>query len=483
MGSDRWILFVYLGNSFDRNECKMVSRKFRQQLRQEAGKWQDEGLIAQEFYDTLAERYQFHELDTAARNRFVMVLLGLGSVLLGLAVITFVAANWQAWSTTARVTILLGAFLTVNSAGYALWRSNQQGKERLGQGLLLLGSLILGANMALMSQIFHLSGAIYQLYLVWSLGVAAMAYGLRLTLLGMLAAILAGIGFFLGIGDTFYDPTWSAYELAILYMPVLATAIFVPLAQWCRSRWLLGLTVVLVTLALETNLAQQSYGIIDGAIASLALATPTLLLWAYQDSLWDIVSLERLHFTSIARTFAIAFLSLWLYACSFHYIWDSQPITEPSTIETVWQSWLPLINPLILEAIALFAWWRLGFARADGRWRLNLNSTVVAGISLIGSFVLWWHANFGPLGPIATFAFNALLAILAIGLMREALSTGLRRCFWGGILLVVLQIFSRMVEYDTDLLFKAVVLFLCGIAIIAAVLWFERYVQTLNATE
>jgi uncharacterized membrane protein len=299
----------------------------------------------------------------------------------------------------------------------------------------------------------------------------------------MLAAILMGIGFVLGIGDTFYDPTWSVYELAILGMPVLATAIFVPLAQWCRSRWLLGLAAVLVTVALASNLTHFSYGSIDGAIASLAIATPTLLLWAYQDSLWGIVSTERLPFTAIARTLAIAFLSFWLYVFSFHYLWNTRPITNPATMETVWQYGLTLANAVILEAGALFAWWRLGFARADGRWRLDLSSTVVAAISLMGSFVVWWHISFGPLGPIATFVFNALLAILAIGLMREALSMGTRRSFWGGILLVVLQIFSRMVEYNTGLLFKAVVLFLCGLAIIAAVLWFERYLQTWSSTK
>lgn len=461
----------------------MVSRKFRQQLRQEAGKWHSEGLIDRHLYDTLSERYQFSELDTAARDRFVIVLLGLGSVLLGLAVITFVAANWQALSASERVAILLGSFWAVNGAGYALWRLPNPARSRWGTGLLLCGSLILGANLALMSQIFHLSGSLYQLYLVWSLGVLAMAYGLRLTLLGMLALLLAGIGFVLGIGDTFYDANESIYELVILFMPLLATVLFVPLAQWCRSRWMLGGTAVLVTLAWEGNLVQKSYGIFDGAIASLAIATPTLLLWAYRDSLWGIVSSERLPFVSIARTLAIAFLSLFLYIFSFHYLWNLSSITISNTIVVnTWQDGVLLINTLILEAITLFAWWRLGFARGDGRWRLDLSSMVVAAIALSGAFLVWWHTNFGPLGAMATFAFNALLAILGIGLMREALSTGMRRCFWGGILLVVLQIFTRMVEYNTSLLVKALVLFLCGIALIGAVLWFERYLRTFRST-
>lgn len=75
-----------------------MSNKFRHQLRQEAEQWRAEELIDAALYDQLAERYQFAELDTAARNRFVVILLGLGSILLGLGIITFVAANWQALS-------------------------------------------------------------------------------------------------------------------------------------------------------------------------------------------------------------------------------------------------------------------------------------------------------------------------------------------------------------------------------------------------
>uniref|UniRef100_A0ACD5H0J8 DUF2157 domain-containing protein n=1 Tax=Desertifilum tharense IPPAS B-1220 TaxID=1781255 RepID=A0ACD5H0J8_9CYAN len=57
----------------------MVSDKFRRQLRQEMKLWLAEGLIDPAFYDQLAERYQLDSLETAASNRFVAVLLGLGA--------------------------------------------------------------------------------------------------------------------------------------------------------------------------------------------------------------------------------------------------------------------------------------------------------------------------------------------------------------------------------------------------------------------
>jgi uncharacterized membrane protein len=78
---------------------------------------------------------------------------------------------------------------------------------------------------------------------------------------------------------------------------------------------------------------------------------------------------------------------------------------------------------------------------------------------------------------MAVLIFNLLLFLLAVGLIREGLAQSQRRFFWGGMVLLTLQIFSRMLEYNTDLLFKSLVLFLCGLGVIAAGLRFERYVS------
>jgi uncharacterized membrane protein len=143
----------------------MVSDKFRHQLRREAEVWQDEGLIDAGQYQQLAQRYQFTQLDTTARNRFVAILVGLGSVLIGLGVITFVAANWQELPRAVKVMLLLSLFIGVNVAGFYFWRRSPGTQQRLGQGLLLLGALILGANMGLMGQMFHVNAPFFELLL------------------------------------------------------------------------------------------------------------------------------------------------------------------------------------------------------------------------------------------------------------------------------------------------------------------------------
>ncbi|MGF1480181.1 MAG: DUF2157 domain-containing protein [Cyanophyceae cyanobacterium] len=454
----------------------MVSEKFRYQLREELAQWQAEGIVSHNISEQLANRYGLSELDTASRDRFVTILLGLGSVLLGLAAITFVAANWQQWTREIKVFLLLSLFISVSAGGFYLWQHST--RQRLGQALLLLGSLILGANLGLMSQMFHLSGAAYQLYLVWSLGVLAMAYSLRITLLGILALLLAFVGYCLGIPDLF-TLRISPFVLALQHMSLLASMLFIPLAYWCRSPWLFGLGSALVTVALEVSTAgalavAETPQLAWNSLIAIVLAIPPLLLWAYQDALWG---LPWAYFDTVACRLALIYLAVVCFSLSFNTVWqEAWTSTADATRSNYWH-WLITIDILVLLGLTVFAWWRLGYRVGKRGWRLDATSTAIAGMVAIATAVVWWQINMGALGAIATFTFNLLLAGLAIGLIRESLASGTRLGFWGGIFLLVLQLLSRMLEYNTGLLLKSIVLFGCGVTVMAAGLWFERYVR------
>lgn len=466
----------------------MPSDKFSRQLRQEAEQWRNEGIITASIYEQLAQRYQFSNIETAARNRFVVILIGLGSLLLGLAIITFVAANWQAWSRQLKVILLLSVFVGINTAGFYLWRHPTEGwQKRLGRGLLLLGALILGSNMALMSQLFHQSGLLYQLLLVWGLGVLAMAYSLRFTWLGILAILLIGSGYGQGILEFESIGEFSWLRLMMQYMPVLAGLMFIPLAYWCHSQWLFRLGAIAVVYSLEASLISLELVNSPAWIAAIACALPPALLWAYSDSLWEIHPLPTESFDRVARTLAITFLSLLFYFLSFHWLWQTSPTTTAQ--ETSPLPWYVLLNLLLLGSLTIWAWLRLfpqlrvGLTNQPDRFRSNpplLTNSIVAIMIVTSALVTYWHLSISSLPITAVWLFNLLLFLLAAGLIREGLAQGQRRLFWGGMVLLTLQIFSRMLEYNTDLLFKSLVLFLCGAGVIAAGIWFERYVRTLE---
>ncbi|MBW4576330.1 MAG: DUF2157 domain-containing protein [Aphanothece sp. CMT-3BRIN-NPC111] len=486
----------------------MVSDKFRRQLYQEADLWQAEGLINTDLYEQLSERYQFNALDTSAHNSFVTILMGLGSILIGLGVIIFVAANWQELPREGKVTLLLSLFMGVNITGFYLGNRAKGAQQRLGHGLLLLGALILGANMGLMGQMFHISGPLYELLLAWGVGVLAMAYSLRLTSLGVLSIILIGLGYW-GFWWEFAQQSWltsSAIEefswasLMGQHMPLLAGLMFVPLAYWCRSGAIFGLAAIAVVSSLEANLQPFSFRLFDlfsfqptGWVLAIAFALPPALLWGYDDGGLAkiphqrhqpaLVSLWRGSFPKIARALALLYLSVLFYLSSFLWLWEflsNLPTADPSTS----LNWFPVLDALILSGLAVFEWLRLAWQARNPRTRRNLNLTtiVIAVFICIAALVPFWHISVAPISLLATFIFNVLLFLLAAGLMREGLAQGKRSAFWNGMVLLTLRILSWFLLSATGLVFKSLIFILCGVGAIAIGLWFEGHIRTLKTT-
>ena len=459
----------------------MASEKFRYQLRKEAQQWQSEGLIDSEIYDRLATRYRLSELDSTSRDRFVSIVLGVGFILLGLGVITFVAANWQTWSRSIKVILLLSLFIATNCGGFYLWKSSSDRLSRLGQGLLLFGALTMGANIGLMSQMFHQTGSVYVLYLVWGLGVWAMAFSLRLTSLGFLAIVLIAIAYSIGL---FKDAIWNGadFGVALQQMSLIIACLFIPLAYYCRSRWIFGLSWVFIIYSLGINLGHYLYiADLSGTsfVIPLLLILLPALLWSYSDRL--LFNNFNLNFDSISRKLAVFLLGFFFYFCSFNF-WDNVD-TIPSGKFIDFAPWSSLITLIIFTVFSIWAWWQLGVRRDSNLpWRLDRNSNYVAATLIFIFCLMWFNFAIAPLSIAGTIIFNLLLFALAIMLISQSVNEGQRFNFWLGILLIILQIFSRMFEYNTGLILKAIALFICGIAAIMAGLWFERYLSNQNSS-
>ena len=462
----------------------MISDKFRRELREQAKLWEAEGLIDTSFYQQLSERYQFNTLETASRNRFLSILMSLGGILLGIGVITFVAANWQVWSREVRVAMLLSLFVAVNAAGFYLWRippsrsknshpnmpATKGRNKLLGEGLLLLGALILGANMALMAQMFHIGGSSYGLYLTWGIGVLGMAYSLRLTSLGVLSALLIGFGYWLAVFDFSSKFEFSWLDVLVRQMPIAASIMFVPLAYWCRSRAIFAIGAIVLIFSLQVSIVQ---GLNPTWGAAIFCALPPALLWGYDDAMWP--NTDSRLFQPTARSFALVLLASLFYILSFHWFWPNAVNPAPTVPDWSWS--LFTTNVAVVGALTVFEWLRLGRLerRRPKQKGVDLTTGAIALLILITALIPVYHWNFFPIPELATFLFNVLSFLLAVCLIREGLALGNRKSFWGGLVLITLQIISRVFEYNTELLLKSFVFVLCGIGVIAAGLWFERH--------
>ncbi|MEA5505860.1 DUF2157 domain-containing protein [Halotia wernerae UHCC 0503] len=473
----------------------MVLDNFQQRLRQETQLWRDEGLISSSQYQQIADRYQFKNLEVAARDRSGMIAIAIGSILLSLGVITFVAANWQAWSREVKFIIMMSLFLTTTITGFYTWRqaSNAEGKKQqrskrlVGEGLLILSAFILGANIALMAQISNINGSTAELFLAWGFGVLLMAYSLCLNSLGIMAIILIQIGYWAGLGDlSFYSTVsgeWSWVRLAVRHMPLLSWLLFVPLAYFCRSRWIFFLAALIFTTSLQLNLNPLpllNFADVAPWIASFAFALPPALFWSYDDLLFPTINYRL--FQPLARDLGLVAFGFVFYILSFRWQWQAPFYNSypPTSNTSVFMS-LPIIDLGILSGLAVLQWLFLLRQRNNPpRREVIFTTAMITTFIVFIAVVPFWHQAISRIGELGSFIFNVLLAVLSWGLIQEGLKLNNRRTFWGGMLLFTLQIISRMLEYDTDLLFRSLVFFMCGSALISAGLWFERRLATAN---
>ncbi|WP_353933180.1 DUF2157 domain-containing protein [Okeanomitos corallinicola TIOX110] len=470
----------------------MILDNFARKLRQEAQRWRDEGLISSSQYQNIADRYQFNKIEAAAKESSGLIAIAGGGLLLILGIIIFVAANWQTWSREIKFILLMSWFLSTAITGFLTWREPslaaasgkkpQQGKRLLGEALLILSALILGATLMLMGQIFNISGSAPQLFLAWGFGVLVMAYSLSLSSLGVLAIVLLQIGYWLGLREF-----WSAgselnwARLAVRHTPLISWLLFVPLAYICRSRIIFVLAAIAFTLSLQYNLNPLpllTFSNVIPWVASFALALPPALFWSYDDLLFPNINYRL--FQPIARNLSLVCFGVVFYLLSFRWQWQSFSSgfgNSPTNFSNVLQA-VPIIDLGIISGLVVLQWLFL-FRHQNNPIRREVFFTITVISIFLGFIVIipFWHQSIGQITELGIFIFNILLITLAWGLIQEGLKLSHRTAFWSGMLLFILQVISRVLEYDTDILFRSLVFVLCGSGLISAGLWFERRLQ------
>lgn len=465
---------------------------FQKRLRREAQIWRDEGIISASQYQQIADRHQFKNLEAAARDRFMMIAIAVGGILLVLGVTTFVAANWFAWSREVKFIMMMSLFIFVSITGFYTWTeptlNKSEGKKKqrnnriLGEALLILAAFILGVNILLMAQIFNISGSATQLFLAWGFGVSFMAYSLSLNSLGILAIILVQIGYWAGVGDLWASPSsadWNWARLAVRHMPLISWLLFVPLAYSCRSRWIFFFAAFFFASSLQFNLNPlplQNFSNMAPWVASFALALPPALFWSYDDLLFPTINYRL--FQPLARNLALIAFGLVFYALSFRFPWQGITFNSfaPRNSINAFMS-LPIIDLGILSGLAVLQWlFLLRQTNNPPRREVVFKTSLIA--TFLGFIVVvpFWHQAINRIGDLGSFIFSVLLVVLSWGFIQEGLKLNNRRSFWGGMLLLTLLVISRVLEYNTDLLFKSMVFVMCGSTLISAGLWFERRV-------
>ena len=164
-----------------------VAFPFRRQLEQ----WRREGLVSDEQARVLGERYDI-EARGERRARIARALAIAGAITLGLGVILFFAANWSDIPRFGRLAILLVFLVAFLGAGYYL-RIVAESRPTLGHAFLFVGSMLFGAAIFLVAQMYHWDISSPRPFLLWAVGALAIALVGRADLSAGLAALVFSV--------------------------------------------------------------------------------------------------------------------------------------------------------------------------------------------------------------------------------------------------------------------------------------------------
>lgn len=201
-------------------------------LKEEITHWQAEGLVDAAAAQRILARYP----ETAERGWGRIVFSAIGAVLVGLGVILFFAYNWQDIPKAGKLALVFGALAAAHGA--AMWFARPPEPNRaLIEGLHALGTMLFGAGIWLVAQIYHIDEHYPNAFLVWSLGALALAWAMPSIVQALLA--LALISFWAGTEVfQFRAPMHAA--------PLLVALGVLPLAWWRRSPALLFWTLAVL---------------------------------------------------------------------------------------------------------------------------------------------------------------------------------------------------------------------------------------------
>jgi uncharacterized membrane protein len=390
-----------------------AGRPFREELPEALELWQRQGLVSQGQARRILAHYGLAPQtveEAGGRGRLAAIVAILGAVLVGIGVILFVGSNWQHLDRYQRVGLLLAAMLAAYAGGY--WLNYRPGNyPRIGASLIFLGTVVFGANLFLVAQMYHVSANEPMLLALWSAGALAMAY-----------AAVSRPSLYLGI---LVAVAWYGFQLAAWHVERLGASSLIGLAAFVSY----GLLLVAVG---EVQRSFRQTGSFSTPFVRLGLAVTLAAIWLF------------------------SFADVWRAIASM--------AAGPATPEVLGPALDYLIASFVLfsvAAVVLAAW---GFRR-QGIDRTSVFEGVGVAVLLLSSLLVVFH----PLSEAAHYAlvFNVVLLaavvwaiVLGVWSRREALiNIGL--AFF--VLLVVARYFDFFFSFmDRSLAFIAGGLLLMG---------------------
>lgn len=361
----------------------------------------------------------------------------LGAVLLALAALSFVGANWSELPKLARFILILAAlWASLGGAAAAFAR----GAPALGHALAFLGAALFGAAIMLTAQTFNMSAFRNTGVLIWAGG--ALATALIIPSRPVLA-LAAGVG-----------ALWAGLEAGNPFAPGPVWAYLVLWAATAVAAMRLKSSVTLHLLAagLVVWIGHTLFEIFGEGLPDPRFWMCALVLVTGAVAMAASLALDR----RVEGAGVLAGWMAWAAALSALTLQGAQPINdEPAAIPAIAYA---LIAGIAFAALAAFSLWR---ERAG-----TLERGPAAALLMAAAFVLAWPAIYLS-GTAADMVLGAVIYAGAATLVLAGAAPGRRFAGALGVTVFALQSLYVYARLFGDLLNTAAFFFIGGLLLIA----------------
>ena len=393
-------------------------RLLKNDLARETTAWVEEGVISVEHAEKICARYGIDYHNQAKRSFGYFVLVTLGYLFVGLAVITMLSHNWEEIPRAVRMGGLILVTLLVNGVAIYQYR---RGEGAAAVGAFFLGGLLYGASIMLIAQIYHIGEHFPDGIYWWMAGVLPLALLLQSSLLMILAATLGYLWFFVESFLHFYPATFPILLLLIGWhclkvkqSNILFLALVIGVGFWFEYSfsWYLG-----------------SFRHFEPAVDNCALAA-AYFVFLYGLAKWlDARDNPMLaDYGALLGLWTLRFAVLTLFILSFEDPWKELlragwdapglviALTIVLTLLAIGLTWLSRKEIVTITIVSLLV---IGISlvlvnTTDRTWAIVLQ--VVDNVLLISSGV--WLIIRGIQGAITHYYFLGIVIILATGFVR-----------------------------------------------------------------
>ncbi|WP_439135558.1 DUF2157 domain-containing protein [Pseudomaricurvus sp.] len=423
-------------------------RLLKNDLAKEAADWVEKDIITQSQAEKICHQYQVDYHQAQNRSLAYNVLVGLGYLFVGLAVITVLGANWEDIPRAVRMWGLIA--LTLATQGVAI-QKYRTGGASASVGMFLLGNLFYGASIILIAQIYHLGEHMPDGVFWWALGCLPIAVLLQSSMLMLQSLLLALIWFFLEASMGFYPTLFPLFILCG------------GLVLWRGRPSLLLFFAVILSLFFwfELTLAEiWRDGLRCEFTAEHVAVSVAMFVFAYAASRWAGLkgSVRAQDYGALLSVWCLRFGLLFLVVMSFNDPWEN-------LLEADWAH-LPgmfvVITLLSLAALAL-AW------LSESR------------LSVIAFLLAFWGILIGMLlsrqeSHIVVFQVvdNLLLIGTGVWLIVRGIHSSISHYFFLGVATILVTALLRYVDLIGDYVGGALLFMLFAVLLLAAARYWKR---------